>query len=221
MQLLKKLFSRGSKKTLEIISVHVPKTAGTSFRQVLEHLYGNALQPIYTPEEGNSDIWQDRLPPIPEPTRAIHGHFPATKAMCERYPKARLVAWVRDPVQRMISFFNHWCRTGNPANPNYAYFVKNKCTIVEFAGLDFMKNEMLGYLNRVPLESFAFIGIMEQFDTDIQRLADIMHWDLPDLPRTNITHGKQIPSKNEILAMQEVMREEIEFYDHVRRMRDK
>ena len=52
-------------------SIHIPKTGGTSFWRVLEHVYGpKAVQRVFPGDyEGKEKF------PIERGTRALHGHI--------------------------------------------------------------------------------------------------------------------------------------------------
>ena len=219
MQLLRKLFGPPARSGLELISIHVPKTAGTSFRNILEQVYGDGLLGIYGIDDGVDAIWEDRPAPVGPAVRAIHGHFPATPTLVAQYPDARLVGWIRDPVARMVSYYHFWRRTPPHGNPNHDFFLAHDFSLVQFAGLDFMKNEMLQYFSRVPLDRFAFVGVVEHFDADIRRLARTMGWRLADIPRTNTAAGTPAPDPAEREALESVLADEIAFYHQVKRMR--
>lgn len=219
MHFLSKQLNSTEKNGLELISVHIPKTAGTSFRFILDHIYGKRLQYIYSKEQGTSEIWRDRLPVIHSESRAIHGHFPATHTLVEHYPEAKLIAWIRDPVARIISYYNYWRGVKRHGNPNHDYFLEHNLSLLEFARLDFMKNEMIGHLNRVSLEAFTFIGIVERFDADVSLLARMMDWELPNLPYVNASLGKTTLLDRERKDLEKVLGEEIEFYHQVKRLR--
>ena len=82
-----------------IISVHVPKCAGTSFGRILETQHGDRLWKnygaIFTREEARKDL-------IPDGTQCIHGHFFAD-AFSDLFPAGQLITWVRHPVERVVS----------------------------------------------------------------------------------------------------------------------
>ncbi|MEX1335331.1 MAG: hypothetical protein AB1Z66_08535 [Candidatus Limnocylindrales bacterium] len=86
-----------------IVSIHVPKTGGEGFRDILEALTEGHLQRDYAdrPLAPLSLRQRVRLPsarPMREPgVRAVHGHFIANKYW-RRYPHARYMAWFREPV---------------------------------------------------------------------------------------------------------------------------
>mgnify|MGYP002725744099 CR=1 FL=1 len=55
--------------------------------------------------------------------------FPATRALVERYPRARLVAWVREPVARIISYYHFWKREKPHGNPKHDVFLARKYSL--------------------------------------------------------------------------------------------
>jgi hypothetical protein len=69
------LYQEASKSQLQIISVHIPKTAGTTFGQILAQVYGDAQVLFDNPQIdriGELSIIEPHI-------RAIHGHFPVGK----------------------------------------------------------------------------------------------------------------------------------------------
>ena len=217
--LFRKLFaSEQMAPNLELISVHVPKTAGTSFRNILERIYHqeDAFQPIYKAE---GEIWHNRLPNIPEKTRVIHGHFPATMALHDAYPQAKIIAWAREPVARTISYYSFWKRTPKHGNPAHDYFLDNDMSLIDFARHPVMQGEMLAYFDRVPLEKFFFIGLVEHFDEDIRALARSLDWPEPEIPKENVTKKRLDITDEEHAAIEEAMADTIALYEQIKQLR--
>jgi hypothetical protein len=81
-----------------IVSVHLPKTAGTTFRHMLQQAF-----PALTLDYGEPHILAPHI-------GCIHGHF-----FVEKYtgilPRARFIAWLRDPIERLVSQYHYWLRT--------------------------------------------------------------------------------------------------------------
>ncbi len=90
-----------------IISIHVPKTAGSSFHKILKNQYGFRLKHLYKNEEfrlwNNGKYYKSEKPSV----KAVHGHIQAHPKWKEQYPKGKLIAWVRDPVARLVSAYHH------------------------------------------------------------------------------------------------------------------
>lgn len=99
-----------------ILLVHIPKTAGTSFRRMLQEEYGPRL--VYPGEPhlerlphgwypSGTELLEDY--PFLPPHNVLVGHVAASLA--DLLPKPyRPVVFLRDPVQRSISLLNHWSR---------------------------------------------------------------------------------------------------------------
>ncbi len=206
---------------MELISIHVPKTAGSSFRRILESVYANdgEFQPVYDKEQGMEDLWQDRLPDFDRRVRAIHGHFPATRALLQRYPRARLIAWLRDPVDRTISYYHYWQRIPSHGNPAHDQFLAAKPDLLEFASHPMMQQEMLEYFKRIALQEFFFIGFLERFDQDLEELADRMEWALPEIPRENSASETRLVDAETMKKMRIALSESVDLYQRVKRMR--
>jgi hypothetical protein len=150
-----------------LISVHVPKCAGTSFRRVLEGLYGNALWLTY-----ESVITRDkaRRDAVPAGTACIHGHFFAD-TFDDIFPDRTLIAWLRDPVDRVASTYYHFLRSPEMHDETCRALIENRLTLMEFAELDWMRNGVTRYLAEKPLGAFAFLGIAERFSDSLKAFS--------------------------------------------------
>jgi hypothetical protein len=163
-----------------IISIHIPKTGGTSFTDVLRACaqevfyldYGmgalapTALfrrgKPVTTPLESIiSDL--ESLPG----RSVIHGHFPA-KEYVGRFPNAVYVTWLRDPVERVASNYFYWQRTDVPGDPRWEQVIGQKMSLEQFAQLDFARNLQQAFLFPLAVEQFDFIGITEEYDRSVE-----------------------------------------------------
>jgi hypothetical protein len=147
-----------------LISIHIPKSAGTSFRRVLESLYGDALWLNY-----GSIVARDGARPdlVPDGTACIHGHFMAD-AFDDLFPRSTLIAWLRDPVERVVSIYYHFLRSPEMQDGSCRALIENRLTLVEFAELDWMRNGSTRYLAGKPLEAFAFLGIAERYSDSLR-----------------------------------------------------
>lgn len=124
-----------------LISLHLPKTAGTSFFTSLEEYYGDRIlrdyndRPIRTPrEERNSAALRQRVLNQSKDfghIACVHGHFlPFKYSLCEG---ARFVTWIRDPLERLGSHYFYWKRNYHPGMAHRAAPLRKKMRRRELA----------------------------------------------------------------------------------------
>ncbi|MEG4205126.1 hypothetical protein QUA20_14475 [Microcoleus sp. Pol7_A1] len=152
---------------VEIISVHVPKTAGTTFYQVLSHVYGR--EAVF---RDNENVPESQIKPsaLPANIKVIHGHFALDKYK-GYFHNAKKVIWLRNPVIRLISNYFFWRmeKVGIPRNMDVL-------GIVEFANLPAVRNIVANYIGKNQLSNFYFVGIQEFFQSDLEDLKTMMGW---------------------------------------------
>jgi len=177
---------------MELVSVHIPKTAGSAFRNVLRQVYGpDGLFEDYTdwpldPKSMfNADPAQWRrqreelLHRLGPRYRAVHGHFAVSKYEgC--YPKARRVVWLREPLSWLFSLYYFWQNLPRSDNSFHQKLLDERLSLIEFAELPQAQNRFnRTFLNGKPLEQFDFVGLQEHFSEDYQDLVRLMNW--PDI----------------------------------------
>lgn len=188
-----------------LISVHLPKTAGGTFREHLIGLYAPDICFDFTDQY----TFIDTAPPtlvmrmqrtlrayklgrsrLRETDRCIHGHFRADKYRT-RFPDARLVTWLRDPVERVVSHYRHWKRNRNTSHSISRRLLRENLDLVQFAEIDVMRNLQSRYLNGVPLQDFWFVGVQEYFEAMIPHFYAQLG--LEAVAHKAITHDSEKP----------------------------
>lgn len=192
-----------------VISVHLPKTAGSTFRDTLAVVYGDDIFFDYGDQDqfvdgGRASLWarlvrfrrRIRFRKTLRPTdRCIHGHFMATKYLAQ-FPDATYITWMRDPVERVASHYYHWLRKPDPST---AHLLQGRTVPLEtFAELEIVRNLQAKYLDGVPLSRFAFVGVQEYFEPMLERLWPILN--LPPVPpqTRNTNRAKAVGERYEI-----------------------
>lgn len=222
---------------LELISIHIPKTAGTSFQKVLEaHYPGMALMRLdfeYTPSHLGMPILRAknktdqgeldqlvRSGEIPAHVKAIHGHFtfPDIQKFLNNIQTVRLVTWLRQPVERVISnynYLNELLETEIQDRPQAQRLVKRlKRSIYEFASLPANADKYQIYLGGKELDAFDFIGLTDFFDEDMVQLAALMNWTVPGSIHVNKTSRKSFGfTPEELIRLESVYQGDIEIYN--------
>jgi hypothetical protein len=106
-----------------IVSIHVPKTAGTAFGLALRADFGERLRADYGDWAGynspeaiahravRSSEMRSRRNELLEHFDVIHGHFVADKYL-NLFPRTDFVAFLRDPYQQTLS--NYYFLLRNP-----------------------------------------------------------------------------------------------------------
>ncbi|MEO0421917.1 MAG: sulfotransferase family 2 domain-containing protein [Pseudomonadota bacterium] len=166
-----------------LLSVHIPKTAGTSFRQALQAQLGEdrvALTYLGRVMCGNDYVcgFQGRsLEHLADEDAAalvdycetngvacIHGHY-TLFALRELFPDARCITFLRDPLKRLISAYNHMFVT----MPDRA----EQLSFEDFVRMERTQNvyESHGVLEYIA--DFDFIGITEQYGRSLELLQNV------------------------------------------------
>jgi hypothetical protein len=174
-----------------VISIHIPKCAGTSFHLALRAVYGDRLQLNYGGafHRGQAEAWA-----VPANVECIHGHFLAD-TFVGRFPSARLVTWVRDPIERVVSNYHHCLRAPDLRDDCCRRLHEERLTLVEFAELDWMRNTMARYLAGRAVTDFAGVGIAECFDESLAMFRRELGWNqpIPAVPPANTNPGRLTP----------------------------
>jgi hypothetical protein len=160
-----------------LISVHIPKTAGTAFKNLLQSHFGPRLHLDYGDLPLAADYrWRmfgQRWGRGGNNTSVatfdcIHGHF-----IADKYDflgaSARYVTWLRDPVQRVASHYYYWKRIPDLRNADCRRLIEQKLALEEFAALPRMRNVSARFFGRRQPREFFFIGIMEDVPGSLSR----------------------------------------------------
>lgn len=161
-----------------LIFIHVPKTAGTSVRDVVERWFAGRVHRNYF----NAAAWRipDPLPPEqlwnPEAPPVIYGHFNRDRGFGieDLYPDVRqFVTILRDPFETLVStYFYARRRQGGWKNRDVPDRLET-----------FLRTERPNYLNHFPSgmtmdnyrdlleEQFVEIGVTEYLPESLQRIA--------------------------------------------------
>jgi len=162
---------------LEIMSYHIPKTAGTTFFIALTQVYGRekiagVLQESLALSEGADS----------QKIKVIHGHIPARKYL--RHTNIKEIIWLRDPILRLISLYFFWKTIPRTEDDSWHnYLQKNNLDIVEFAKIPQLRNEMSQYVGGRNITDFDFVGIQAFFKDDLTDIGEMLNW-----PEIQITH---------------------------------
>ncbi|MBU2649752.1 MAG: sulfotransferase family 2 domain-containing protein [Bacteroidetes bacterium] len=199
---------------IELISIHIAKTGGRSFYEILKNEYGDKLDPRtrrieYFP---GRDFSKNLLESIPPHVTVIHGHlfYEHVREIHRRYD-ARIVTWLRDPVERVISNYFFLMRAIREAPETHPQRRKAAYTLMEYAH-DSIPDKMSKYLRGIHLQELFFIGFQENYEQDLEQLTELLSWKKPLIkPRINTgpegTEEEDYPTRRKDITGE--MREQI------------
>jgi hypothetical protein len=171
-----------------LISIHMPKTAGLSFRSTLEDHFGDGFMPDY-------DDYPLAHPPFERHNRAlacskavlgrdfqatecIHGHFlPVKYLLLADIRPCQFVTWVREPVARLVSHYYYWQRTYDTQSDRtsslHRRVVEEQWSLEDFCLAPELRNVYTQFFWAFPLQQLNFLGITEFFEEDLRYFSTL------------------------------------------------
>lgn len=164
-----------------LISVHMPKTAGSSFQATLAQHFKEGLQLDYADRPLHHSAlsrnarasWQCLRGRFSDPdpsVHCIHGHFLPLRFRLLRSPEPlQFVTWLRDPVQRLVSHYEYWKRSyeAGQSGPLHRQMIEENWSLEDFAARPELRNIYSKFLWGFPLARFEFIGISEDYEEEL------------------------------------------------------
>lgn len=176
------------------VSVHIPKTAGTTLGFVLDRVFRKRVLMDYP-----DNPMDDRADPLVRAHqdfvtgyfRGIHGHFSAQRHLAT-FPEARLIATLRHPVDRVISQYQHELNDDGTASA-YHGAIRDGMTVVDFAARPGVGDAMTRYLAGVDLRDYDLLLLSDRLAEGLHVLNYVLgNMDIPQhfgsppvLPREN------------------------------------
>lgn len=182
----------------KLIFLHIPKTAGTTFREVLTQQFENdEITEIY----GSADFDQELVSSLGNTSqRLILGHF-GWKMNYHQYVEGNSwITFLREPISRTVSHFLHFKRSKDPRHIDLA---EQYQSFPEFLTSKYANNwqcKRLGggfydesvsdkdcfkeALKNID-QRFEFVGVTEDFEKSLLLLAKKMKWRLPNYRSRN------------------------------------
>ena len=166
---------------IPIISLHLPKTAGTSFVYTLKNYFGEKIFLDYSDLPISISIQARAKSAIQKSLeiadsgllgwKCVHGHFlPFKYLLLSTHTKLHFITWMRHPLYRAISHYNYWQKTYDPRTslPHQKKVIEGCWSLEDFCFSNEYRNLYSQYLWGFPLEYFKFIGVTEFFDEDFK-----------------------------------------------------
>lgn len=189
------------RNNIGLVSLHIPKTAGTSFRNILKDVYGDEevirldISLKYGKLKINENQFENKN--LDKKWQVIHGHF-SPNLLVSKFvidDEVPYITWLRDPVERVISNYYYLEKrlkeVMKEESRGLNILSKMQRSLIEYASADNNRNRMSKFLEGKALEDFLFVGIVEYFSDDLVDLSNILDWDNYKELKYNVTGAKK------------------------------
>jgi hypothetical protein len=155
------------------LSIHIPKTAGTTLAKIFDDtslrrvMYDYGTERDLTAVRRCPDEVREHRDFIQSYFQYLHGHFHYLK-YADVFPQSPVIATIRHPVDRVISQYFHIIRDGDPNNKRHKRIMNGEMNVVEFSKIDFIGNAQWYYLEGRPIKDYDFIFIQEQLAKSLE-----------------------------------------------------
>ncbi|MEJ6502735.1 MAG: sulfotransferase family 2 domain-containing protein [Rhodobacterales bacterium] len=154
---------------LSLLSIHIPKTAGTNFSEVLKTIFQDTIHYDYGTERDlvaartiNPIITAD-VAKFRKDCNVVHGHFHYLKYK-ETFGGVPVIATLRHPVDRVVSQYRHIAMHGERSVERHRLIMDGKMGVVHFSKFPFIGNAQACYLEgsryRHPLPAVVCLQTM-------------------------------------------------------------
>ena len=217
----------------QIVILHIPKTAGTSLRKLVQRNYKKGecffvyeKKSRFTTIEEFTNLEQEERKKL----KIVMGHLPCNP-LCYSGMEPIYVTIMRKPVERVISYYNHiMTRKDGWVSNNVSLMkyldesgdqqVSNHQTriISGLGGIPITDDHLRTALHNLET-SFLFTGLSEEYSESVRRLAALLNWTDVTIYRENqsrVKSGINYYSKYEIQKILELNQYDMELYNFVR-----
>ncbi|MDA0222399.1 MAG: sulfotransferase family 2 domain-containing protein [Proteobacteria bacterium] len=184
---------------LSLLSIHIPKTAGTNFSEVLKTIFQDTIHYDYGTERDlvaaraiNPIITAD-VAKFRKDCNVVHGHFHYLKYK-ETFGGVPVIATLRHPVDRVVSQYRHIAMHGERSVERHRLIMDGKMGVVHFSKFPFIGNAQACYLEGIEVEDLQQAIIQEHFSQTVKDFCKKVGFD-PEHPQINKLVGSPINAR--------------------------
>jgi len=199
---------------LPIIYLHIPKTAGTSFRKSAEQYFGpeqvlndygedstNTSEDIRSAFYDSNDVSKLRQSGVQH--KFLTGHFTLAKYR-EIFPESPVVTFFRNPVDRVVSEYIH-----------FASHYNFKGDLQDFYKRPQFRNRQFNSMSGSAPEDIDFYGITEDYEKSLEMFNQRYGTNFP-MVKLNVGKYKgtvdSVATEDELAEIKELNHKDIELY---------
>jgi hypothetical protein len=171
---------------LKVVFLHIPKTAGTTLKTIMQRNYGaGEIANLYSQEVEKAEIEQQLNNPN---THLISGHFDFQPGFIN--PDLYTFTFLRSPIDRVISNYLHIKYSDTAIHKKWMEDVHEFPDFLKLPqGSNWQSRLLAGYKQRQPLDletlfkeaisnlnSLNFIGLTEEFKHSLYCLSIDLNW---------------------------------------------
>ena len=187
------------------ISIHVPKTAGTTIGMILDYGTDRRVLWDYSADYSTADRMQPELVGqeafISSWFKCIHGHFFYTK-WAKVFPNAKFITCLRHPVDRIVSQFRHDLTEALNGRKSWLHdpLREGRMNVVDYVRTaKSIANAHVVHLTGRAIKDYDFIFLQGAFDESINAFCRYFNFSRRDpfsgaLPRVNAANSRAFAS---------------------------
>lgn len=185
-----------------LVSIHIPKTAGTTIGYILD--YGVKRRILYDymgPNGYRGQIYDEDVKLLNQHKEfitkkfdVIHGHF-HYKKYAQIFPEANYIVCLRKPVARTVSQYFHIIEEADPNHWLYDDLVSGKMDFIDFVSLNHIRRAQSIFIEGRDIMDYKHVFLTEKLQESIYYFQLLTGFERND-PYMTLEGKDSIPNTN-------------------------